>query len=149
MNNLPAPYFTLAQVLGRKWVWVAPPSLKHEMYPFGSSSSASSEGEGEDGEEEAAGASSYMGNTTQVDVTIPPSDLREPFPDFVKKVVPVARQAELQEGDLLFMPPGSVHPPRLLLSLFLAKARVVVGQMVARHEESPRVLLSQLLVLTQ
>ena len=48
-----------------------------------------------------------MGNTARVDVTKPVEE-QGAFPEFVRDVLPVAQQAVLEEGDLLFMPPGSV-----------------------------------------
>lgn len=52
----------------------------------------------------------------RVDVLLPPSDpsLARKHPLFVRDVVPVARQAVLGPGDLLFLPPGWWHAMRSL-----------------------------------
>jgi hypothetical protein len=51
--------------------------------------------------------SHMMINTSRIDVTLSPSSAGlARYPEFVDKVVPVAQQAVLEEGDLLFMPPG-------------------------------------------
>lgn len=94
----------VAQVVGSKWVWVAPPEIGAFMYAYGGAPVAPNENECE---ESTSTASSYMTNTSQVDVSLA-VDSKElaTFSKYVKNVVPVAQQAILKEGDLLFMPPG-------------------------------------------
>lgn len=69
------------------------------MYTYGPSNT-------EDDEEEVNSSSHYMTNTSRVDVTAPVDKSR--FPKFTEEVAPIAQQAVLSEGDLLFMPPGFV-----------------------------------------
>ena len=76
----------LAQVIGSKTVWIAPPIVS----PFLTSSSANA----------------TLGNTSKVDVFAPSSSLS---PEFVRKVNVKAMSAELGEGDMLFFPPGWWH----------------------------------------
>ncbi|GAA5838971.1 hypothetical protein JCM9279_002554 [Rhodotorula babjevae] len=84
------PYWNCyVQVVGSKWIWVAPPDCAPYMAAFGSTSgdgggedededgSAPSEA-GKDGEAQAA-AQSYMTNTSTLDVTVPPPP-RAPSP---------------------------------------------------------------------
>ncbi|KAL8286883.1 hypothetical protein RQP46_003889 [Phenoliferia psychrophenolica] len=91
------PYFNCyAQVVGSKWIWVAPPEISPSMTTFGV--------------EPDSTTSIYMSNTARIDVTDPPDSPQVTrFPDFVRDVVPIAQQAVLEEGDLLFMPPGWWH----------------------------------------
>jgi hypothetical protein len=82
------------------------------MHPYGTEpSTTTGDNDGNNNNDDpsqnvSSSSHSYMSNTTQIDVMLPPGELLDRFPDFVEKVVPVARQAELEEGDLLFMPPG-------------------------------------------
>lgn len=88
-----------AQIVGRKYVWVASPKFQSEMYPFGST------------DEESLQAS-YMTNTSKVDVLLSCTgqvdSIKASYPDFVNKVMPEAMQIVLEEGDMLVMPPGFV-----------------------------------------
>jgi hypothetical protein len=62
-----------------------------------------------------AASQQYMGNTAQIDVFAASAGKATSKRDqaFQKQVLPYARQASLEEGDLLFMPPKYVS-----LSLF-------------------------------
>lgn len=113
-----------AQVVGRKTVWLAPPSASPHMYPYAPSSpptSASASAAGEDANAPrnpaANGESPSMSNTSRVDVFspadvengAPPHDL---YPDFWKNVAGAAMSVTLAPGDLLFFPPGWWHAMR-------------------------------------
>ncbi|MBW0485275.1 hypothetical protein O181_024990 [Austropuccinia psidii MF-1] len=107
------PYYNCyAQVVGRKYVWVAPPKFGSEMYPFGTTPEDVELGP-------QSLQASYMTNTSQVDVlsstentNIP--QLRECFPNFVEKVIPEALQIVLEAGDMMIMPPGWWHSMKSL-----------------------------------
>ncbi|KAM0755205.1 Clavaminate synthase-like protein [Meredithblackwellia eburnea MCA 4105] len=101
-------YNCYAQVVGTKWIWVAPPSVGPFMSTYGLPASPSSQ-TNEQGE---STSSMYMTNTARIDVT-DPSQFRR-FPEFEREVVPVAMQAVLEEGDLLYMPPGWWHSMKSL-----------------------------------
>ncbi|KAL8286905.1 hypothetical protein RQP46_003911 [Phenoliferia psychrophenolica] len=107
------PYFNCyAQVVGSKWIWVAPPEISPSMTTFGvvpppSPSPSHSSSSSPPKEEPDSTTSIYMSNTARIDVTDPPDSSQVArFPDFVRDVVPISQQAVLEEGDLLFMPPG-------------------------------------------
>ncbi|KZS95665.1 Clavaminate synthase-like protein [Sistotremastrum niveocremeum HHB9708] len=84
------PYFNCyAQVVGRKTIWLAPPSLSNILSTHA--------------------RSHPLYNTSSINVF--QSDL--PFPaDFVEHVVPHAITIVLEPGDLLCMPPGWWHAMR-------------------------------------
>ncbi|GAA5866057.1 hypothetical protein JCM3774_000009 [Rhodotorula dairenensis] len=121
------------QVAGSKWIWVAPPECASAMRAFGERGDGDDDDDADDDEmarEPVAGgtaaakanASEYMTNTSSLDVTVSPPPLASSSPDdstlspcrpyparFLQDVVPHARQAVLQEGDVLVMPPGWWH----------------------------------------
>ncbi|KAI0320175.1 Clavaminate synthase-like protein [Amylostereum chailletii] len=100
------PFFNLyAQVVGRKTVWVAPPSATPSLYPYSPPSDAS---EGKNNTNANATEPS-MSNTSRVDVFAVPDDT---FPDFWESVVPNAMSTTLEPGDVLFFPPGWWHAMR-------------------------------------
>lgn len=74
------------------------------MYTFSlTGNSECDEGEGEG----ASASSNYMTNTSRINVAASSIEsLGSRFPQFVENVIPVARSAVLEPGDLLFMPPG-------------------------------------------
>lgn len=75
------------------------------MSNFGSKSPIDQDDD--EGEEDDSSTSHYMTNTSRVDVTQDPaSAYYARFPHFVEHVVPLAKQAVVEPGDLLFMPPG-------------------------------------------
>ncbi|KAI8456143.1 hypothetical protein BY996DRAFT_4579952 [Phakopsora pachyrhizi] len=99
------PYYNCyAQIVGKKYVWVAPPGFYDEMYPFGKVS----------GDEKSL-QSNFMNNTSQVDIFEKDlKKLQEKFPQFVEQVLPQAMQVVLEEGDMLVMPPGWWHSMKSL-----------------------------------
>ncbi|KAG0144334.1 hypothetical protein CROQUDRAFT_709804 [Cronartium quercuum f. sp. fusiforme G11] len=101
------PYYNCyAQIVGRKYVWLASPKFQSEMYPFGST------------DEEESLQATYMTNTSQVDVisscTNDIDSIKVSYPNFVEKVMPEAMQVVLEEGDLMIMPPGWWHSMKSL-----------------------------------
>lgn len=92
----------IVQVVGRKSVWLAPPSVSSSMYPFVKPS---------DNEPDHHLPSSELGNTSKVDVFAEAHHLQE-YPDFVQRVIPAAMTATLGPGDMLFFPPGWWHAMR-------------------------------------
>ncbi|KAF8201641.1 hypothetical protein BJ912DRAFT_946011 [Pholiota molesta] len=92
----------IVQVVGRKSVWLAPPSVSSSMYPFVKPS---------DDEPNHHLPSSELGNTSKVDVFAEAHHLQE-YPDFVRRVIPAAMTATLGPGDMLFFPPGWWHAMR-------------------------------------
>lgn len=85
------PHFNCyTQVLGRKRVWLAPPSVGMYMYAHDANTS-------------------YLSNTSTVPIFRSHHINLERFPDFSDQVIPLAREAVLEPGDLLVMPPGWWH----------------------------------------
>ncbi|KIY66069.1 Clavaminate synthase-like protein [Cylindrobasidium torrendii FP15055 ss-10] len=83
------PYFNLyTQVVGRKTVWLAPPTCSQDM---------------------SASTDQMLGNTSVVDVFASLDKLDEAF---VERVVPQAMHITLEPGDTLFFPPGWWHAMR-------------------------------------
>ncbi|KAG8985414.1 hypothetical protein FRB90_004732 [Tulasnella sp. 427] len=80
----------LVQVVGRKTVWIAPPSVADFMYTSGAD----------------------IKNTSQVDVFADKPNATRDWPEFVERVVPHAMSFVLEPGDLLFLPPGWWHAMR-------------------------------------
>jgi len=117
------PYYNCyAQIVGRKYVWLADAKFGREMYPFGSrpvdasgSAAAAPEEEGDDDDDDDASLQAlFMTNTSRVDVfrslqTQQLQELRTRFPAFVDRVAPEAIQVILEEGDMLVFPPGWWH----------------------------------------
>jgi len=101
---------TKAQVVGRKTIWLAPPtsSITNAMYPF---PPPSGESDTERIRNPAANSlAPSMTNTAQVDVFSDQN--KDNFPLFWRDVVPEALSATLEPGDVLFFPPGWWHAMR-------------------------------------
>ncbi|THV07959.1 Clavaminate synthase-like protein [Dendrothele bispora CBS 962.96] len=98
------PYYNIfVQVVGRKSVWLAPPTLSKYMYSYA----------GQQSKNPAANTTNpLMSNTSQVDVFSDGNGDREQHPEFWTEVVPQAICATLASGDLLFVPPGWWHAMR-------------------------------------
>jgi hypothetical protein len=105
-----------AQVVGRKYIWVAPPSTEG-LYPFSGAPPAEgvTSDSDSDSSEGTTAAQQYMSNTSRLDVIAaslddsPTSTTRQQFPDFYAKALPRAFQAVLEPGDVLLMPVGWWH----------------------------------------
>ena len=106
----PLAHVVKAQVVGRKTVWLAPPtsSVTKAMYPYPPPSPAS---DSERARNPAANQlAPSMTNTARVNVF---SDQdRDEFPLFWKYAVPEALSTTLEPGDVLFFPPGWWHAMR-------------------------------------
>lgn len=109
------PHFNCyAQVLGKKRVWLAPPTSAPQMYAYGQSHEPD---EQSDTEEDGSDlAEKYMTNTSKVPIfrtgNLSTDELRERYPDFFEHVWPEAQETILEPGDLLVMPPGWWHAMR-------------------------------------
>ncbi|KAI0059096.1 Clavaminate synthase-like protein [Artomyces pyxidatus] len=104
------PYFNLyAQIVGRKTVWLAPPSASAHMYPYPPPVSAAPA----DSVHNPAtnNLEPSMSNTTKVDVFCDRTN-ESRFAMFWEKVVPTALSVTLEPGDVLFFPPGWWHAMR-------------------------------------
>ena len=102
-----------AQVVGRKTVWLAPPTpgITKAMYPFPPTSVSSETQTTERTRNPAANLlAPSMANTAQVDVFSDQS--KNKFPLFWRDAVPEALSAILEPGDVLFFPPGWWHAMR-------------------------------------
>lgn len=128
------PYFNCyVQVLGRKRVWLAPPSVTEHMHAFGKEGEMDvdpewvmiqkmragqddeegSEQWGEDEEDESLFAS-LMTNTSRLALLKPGQSvdtIAGKYPDF-EKVLPHAMETVLESGDMLVLPPGWWHAMR-------------------------------------
>ena len=99
---------SLAQVVGRKTIWLAPPSLNASMYPFTSTQDTS-----QPHNPAANNTNPSMSNTSQVDVFQScDQDDASAFPLFRQEAVAHAMSAVLEPGDLLFIPAGWWHAMR-------------------------------------
>lgn len=99
-----------AQVVGRKTIWLAPPTsgVTKAMYPYPPPSVTSDTERTRNPAENLLAPS--MTNTAQVDVF---SDQdKEKFPLFWQDAVPEALSATLEPGDVLIFPPGWWHAMR-------------------------------------
>lgn len=93
------PYYNCyAQVLGRKRVWLAPPSIGPYMYAHGGCPNDEAE--------------VYATNTSQVPVFELSSSDRTKYPHFFEQVEAECMEEILEPGDMLFMPPGWWHAMR-------------------------------------
>ncbi|KAG8217265.1 hypothetical protein J3R82DRAFT_5358 [Butyriboletus roseoflavus] len=93
------PFFNCyVQVVGRKTVWLAPPSVAAAMYPYQSSPSGADRSHNP----AANTTSPLMSNTSRVDV----------FPAYLTRMPDEASCVTLSPGDLLFFPPGWWHAMR-------------------------------------
>ncbi|KAH7908586.1 hypothetical protein BJ138DRAFT_1157340 [Hygrophoropsis aurantiaca] len=108
------PFFNCyAQVVGRKTVWLAPPDVQDQMYPYSERTS----GIADKAHNPAANTTNpMMSNTSRVDV-FPSSEEAETqsksqFPAFWENVPKKASCAILEPGDMLFFPPGWWHAMR-------------------------------------
>ena len=95
----------LAQVVGRKTVWLAPPSVSTSMHPY---PPANVTDKSHTHNPAANTTNPSMSNTSQINVFDPSED----HPEFETSVVPKAMNALLEPGDLLFIPPGWWHAMR-------------------------------------
>jgi Cupin-like domain len=103
-------YVAKAQVVGRKTIWLAPPTLRvtEALYPYPSPSLASDRERARNPVADLLAPS--MNNTSQIDVF---SDQdKDKFPLFWKDAVPEALTATLEPGDVLFFPAGWWHAMR-------------------------------------
>ncbi|GAA5851249.1 hypothetical protein JCM5353_007707 [Sporobolomyces roseus] len=112
------------QVVGSKWVWIAPPSVGPHMAAFGGTSPSTVDCL--DQKEEGSTATEIMTNTSAIDVTQSLSSSSPTSPDatsqypsvFLQEVEPKAQQIVLEAGDILVMPPGWWHAMKSLETSF-------------------------------
>lgn len=96
------PYHNLyVQLVGRKTVWLAPPSVSQHM----------SRHRNTDQVMEENAAKTMTSNTSDADV-FSDGSCKSSFPTFWSQVVPTAMSATLKPGDLLFFPAGWWHAMR-------------------------------------
>ncbi|EJT97220.1 Clavaminate synthase-like protein [Dacryopinax primogenitus] len=96
------PYYNFyTQVVGRKTIWLAPPTLRREMYPFRLVLSSNLPSK--------PPSSTSLNNTTSIDIFSPPPADKPLFRD---KVLPHAMCCVLEPGDMLFIPLGWWHATR-------------------------------------
>ncbi|GBE82677.1 Clavaminate synthase-like protein [Sparassis crispa] len=103
------PFFNFfAQVVGRKTVWLAPPSTTPSMYPYPPPSVSSNQARNP----AANSTDPSMGNTSRVDVFSDTAANHGDYPLFWDNTVPQAMAVTLEPGELLFFPPGWWHAMR-------------------------------------
>ena len=98
-------FSVLAQVVGQKLVWLAPPDVSEHVSPYSSVDSNMTSLQDEDGRN----LNTLLGNTSRLDVFANEDELGSTFK---KTVTPVAMSAVLEAGDVLFFPPGWWHAMR-------------------------------------
>lgn len=108
ISLIPLLTILTAQVVGRKTVWLAPPSMSQYMYPYPPAAPSAAD---KSLNPAANTTNPSMSNTSRVDVfaTPVPGQAPETHPDFWEKVAPHALSTTLEPGDLLFFPPGWWH----------------------------------------
>ncbi len=107
---LPQADLPKAQVVGRKTVWLAPPTpgITKAMYSFPPTSVKSTTERTPNPSANSLAPS--MTNTAQVDVFSDQN--KDKFPLFWRDAVPEALSTTLEPGDVLFFPPGWWHAMR-------------------------------------
>lgn len=129
------PYFNCyVQVVGKKLIWIAPPFDEREkdaMYCFGrptpsppplsddepsGTDRAPHPDVGSSQADDSIDVTSYMSNTSRVDVFSPHSkdSIEDLHPLFTDLVEPQAMWTILEEGDMLFLPPKWWHAVKSL-----------------------------------
>ncbi|KAL5511886.1 hypothetical protein ACEPAH_5104 [Sanghuangporus vaninii] len=108
------PFYNFyTQVVGKKTVWLAPPNASRVLSPHPARTASSSEHRTSsdlttpDSKENSA----ILSNTTHLDVFASASELQCER-GFMETVAPLAMSAVLDEGDMLFFPPGWWHALR-------------------------------------
>ncbi|KPV71991.1 uncharacterized protein RHOBADRAFT_56132 [Rhodotorula graminis WP1] len=109
------PYWNCyVQVVGSKWVWVAPPECAPHMAAFGGGSTGAGGGEGEQA------AQSYMTNTSTLDVSVPPpppgrAPSPSPPPPPPSTSTSTSTSCAARPAELLDEPaPRAAYPPAFL-----------------------------------
>ena len=103
----------IAQVVGKKTVWLSSPETSPYMYPYPENDESRAEGTAQSAlahlNPAANNVEPLMSNTSRVDVFA--SDTSN-YPLFAEHIIPSAMCATLEPGDLLFFPPGWWHALR-------------------------------------
>lgn len=102
---------SVVQVVGRKSVWLAPPTVSRSMSSYAEASYS-----GTNSSDEPGMSNGVLSNTSRIDVF---SDYRttnrnmsSDYALFQETVVPEAMSTILEPGDVLFFPPGWWHAMR-------------------------------------
>lgn len=93
-------------------MWLAPPQLEREMYPFPNPNAPHTTRTPSIVSGPIQQPTPSLSNTSRVDVFTPMTLDATPFPLFEKSVRHSAFCAVLQPGDLLYIPPGWWHAMR-------------------------------------
>ncbi|KAH8102964.1 Clavaminate synthase-like protein [Cristinia sonorae] len=102
------PYYNFyAQVVGRKTVWLAPPSATPFMYPYPHAQTSHND---QPHNPAANTIEPSMSNTSRVDVFGTPGE--DEFTEFWRDAVALSMCVTLEPGDVLFFPPGWWHAMR-------------------------------------
>ncbi|KAI0031708.1 hypothetical protein K488DRAFT_78923 [Vararia minispora EC-137] len=103
------PFFNFyVQVVGRKTVWLAPPSVASHMYSYPPPSSSFDKSRNP----ALNSTEPSMSNTSRVDVFATGTGDSDDFPAFTANAVPCAMHVTLEPGDALAFPPGWWHAMR-------------------------------------
>ncbi|KAL5529003.1 hypothetical protein ACEPAG_4977 [Sanghuangporus baumii] len=108
------PFYNFyTQVVGKKTVWLAPPNASRILSPHPATTTSSSEHRTSSDPTSADSEknSAMLSNTTHLDVFASAAGLQCER-GFMETVAPLAMSAVLDEGDMLFFPPGWWHALR-------------------------------------
>ncbi|CAE6416553.1 unnamed protein product [Rhizoctonia solani] len=119
--NSPAhtdPYYNVyVQIVGHKYIWLAPPEASSGMYAFNSADKAQNQDHSVEPNRDPK-REGMMGNTSSIDVfalstpDTSPDTFKKLYPVFYEHALPLAQSTLLKPGDALVIPPGWWHAMR-------------------------------------
>ncbi|KAH7333554.1 hypothetical protein B0J17DRAFT_675811 [Rhizoctonia solani] len=120
--NSPAhtdPYYNVyVQIVGYKYIWLAPPEASPGMFAYNSASGSQNQDISSSEANRDPKREGMMGNTSSIDVfSLSASDtssdtFKKLHPLFYENALPLAQSTMLKPGDALIIPPGWWHAMR-------------------------------------